>query len=76
MKRAIVLSIVANLSLSTTASAQGEAASSDPQRLVGTWTLVSYVGEEVPSGARSNVMGPQAITARVQLFLSKYNLTR
>ena len=59
MKLTIVLSILAFLTFSTAASAQDETASSDPQRLLGTWKLVSYVGQEVPSGVGSNVMGPR-----------------
>src|SRR5581483_8109157 len=27
------------------------------QKLIGTWRLVSYIREEIPSGAKSNVMG-------------------
>ena len=34
-----------------------DAASNDAQKLLGTWKLVSYVGEEIPSGAKSDVMG-------------------
>jgi hypothetical protein len=59
VKRTIVLSILTIFSLISVASAQVDAASSDPQRLFGTWKLVSYVGEEVPHGARSDVMGPR-----------------
>jgi hypothetical protein len=59
VKRTIVLSILTIFSLISAASAQVDAASSDPQRLFGTWKLVSYVGEEVPHGARSDVMGPR-----------------
>jgi len=40
-------------------SAQVDAASSDPQRLLGTWKLISYVGVEVPHKARSDIMGPR-----------------
>ena len=28
------------------------------QKLIGTWKLVSYIREEIPSGAKSDVMGP------------------
>jgi len=28
------------------------------RNLVGTWRLVSYIREEIPSGAKSNIMGP------------------
>ena len=30
----------------------------DRERILGTWKLVSYVGEDVASGARAEVMGP------------------
>jgi hypothetical protein len=60
VKRTIVLSILTIFSFISAALAQGDAASSDRQRLLGTWKLVSYVGEEVvPHGARSDVMGPR-----------------
>ena len=59
MKRTIVLSVLAIFSFISAASAQVDEASADPQKLLGTWKLVSYVGEEVPSGARSGVMGPR-----------------
>jgi hypothetical protein len=58
VKRTIVLSVLAIFSVISGASAQ-DARSSDPQKLLGTWKLVSYVGEEVPSGAGSDVMGPR-----------------
>ena len=57
MKRTIVLSVLAIFSFISGASAQADEASSDPQKLLGTWKLVSYVGEEIPSGAKSDVMG-------------------
>jgi hypothetical protein len=59
VKRIIVLSVLAIFSIISRASAQVEATNSDPQRLLGTWKLVSYVGEEVTSGAKSDVMGPR-----------------
>jgi hypothetical protein len=59
VKLTIVLSLVAFLSLGASASAKDEAASSDAQRLLGTWKLISYVGREVASGVESNVMGPR-----------------
>jgi hypothetical protein len=58
VKRPIVLSVLAILSFVSGASAQVDATGSDPRKLLGTWRLVSYVGEEVSSGARSDVMGP------------------
>jgi hypothetical protein len=39
------------------ASAQTDQASAVQQQILGTWTLVSYVREEIPSGAKSDVMG-------------------
>ena len=59
MKRTIVLSVLAIVAFISGASAHMDAASSDPQKLLGTWKLVSYVGEEIPSGARADVMGPR-----------------
>ena len=59
MKPSTFLSIISLLSFGTAASAQEGRASSDSQRLLGTWKLVSYVGQEVPSGVGSNVMGPR-----------------
>lgn len=57
MKRAIVLSVTAIFAFISVASAQLDAANTDAQKLFGTWKLVSYVGEEVPSGGKSDVMG-------------------
>jgi hypothetical protein len=59
MKRTIVLSVLALLAVFSGASAQMAAAGSVQQPLLGTWKLVSYVGEEIPSGAKSDVMGPR-----------------
>jgi hypothetical protein len=59
VNRTIVLSVLVILSFISGASAQMDAASSGAQKLLGTWKLVSYVGEEVPSGARADVMGPR-----------------
>jgi hypothetical protein len=59
VKQIIVLSVLAIFSFVSRASAQVDAASSDPQKMLGTWKLISYVGEEVLSGARSDVMGPR-----------------
>jgi len=58
VKRAHILSFLALLSVFSAASAQIDAASSVQQPLLGTWKLISYVGEEIPSGAKSDVMGP------------------
>jgi hypothetical protein len=59
VKRAIVISVLALLSVFSGASAQTDAASSAQQQLLGTWKLVSYVGEEMSSGTRADVMGPR-----------------
>jgi len=59
VERTIVLSVLAIFAFISGASAQMDAVSSDPQKLLGTWKLVSYVGEEIPSGARADVMGPR-----------------
>lgn len=56
MKRYALLGGLSLLTLCA-ASAQTPAASAAEQ-IVGTWKLVSYVGEDVASGARSDVMGP------------------
>ncbi|HEX4618828.1 MAG TPA: lipocalin-like domain-containing protein [Steroidobacteraceae bacterium] len=39
------------------ASAQAPAHSTAAEQILGTWRLVSYVGEEVASGTRTDVMG-------------------
>ena len=59
MKRTVVVSVLALFSVFSRASAHTDAASSVQQQLLGTWKLISYVGEEIPSGARSDVMGPR-----------------
>ena len=56
-KRSVLLAVLALFALLCQASAQPDRASTVPPELLGTWKLVSYVGEEVPSGARSDVMG-------------------
>jgi Lipocalin-like domain len=56
VKRCALLASLALLALGP-AWAQRPAASAAEQ-IVGTWKLVSYVGEDVASGARSDVMGP------------------
>jgi hypothetical protein len=57
MKRPILIAVLALFALLCRASAQPDRPSSVPPELLGTWRLVSYVGEEVASGARSDVMG-------------------
>jgi lipocalin-like protein len=56
MNRLAVLIGLALLPLGL-AAAQTSAAASPQEQILGTWKLVSYVGEEVPSGARTDVMG-------------------
>jgi hypothetical protein len=57
MKRAVLLVVVAVLALPCHLSAQTEQATSIQQAILGTWKLVSYVREELPPGAKSDVMG-------------------
>jgi len=57
MKRAVLLVIVAVLGLPAHLSAQAERATSIQQAILGTWKLISYVREDLPSGAKSDVMG-------------------
>src|SRR6202140_5322486 len=57
MKRAFLLVVVAVLGLPCHLPAQADQANSIQQAILGTWKLVSYVREEVPSGAKSDVMG-------------------
>jgi hypothetical protein len=49
-----VLALVAGAGSPQRASAQAPAA----EQILGTWKLVSYVGEDVASGTRTDVMGP------------------
>jgi Lipocalin-like domain len=57
VKRAVLLIVVTVLALPCRPSAQTDQASSIRQQILGTWKLVSYVREEIPSGAKSDVMG-------------------
>jgi hypothetical protein len=59
VRRAILLIAIAVLAIPCRASAQTDQANSIHQQILGTWKLVSYVREEIPSGAKSNVMGAQ-----------------
>ena len=61
MKRSVLLIILLLFALLCRASAQTDRTGSAHPDLVGTWRLVSYVGEEVPSGVRSDVMGAHPI---------------
>ena len=56
-KRAVLLVLVVLLGLPGHLPAQTEPANSIQQAILGTWKLVSYVREELPSGAKSDVMG-------------------
>jgi hypothetical protein len=60
MKRAIFLVFVVLLSLPGLLSAQVEQANSIQQAILGTWKLVSYIREDLASGAKSDVMGDHA----------------
>jgi hypothetical protein len=57
MKRAILVAVVAVLGFPCHSSAQTEQANSIQQEILGTWKLVSYIREDLPSGAKSDVMG-------------------
>src|ERR1700729_3248633 len=57
MKRAILFVAVAVLALPCHLPAQAGPANSIQQQILGTWKLVSYVRQEIPSGASSDVMG-------------------
>jgi len=57
MKRAALLIVIAVLGLPCHLSAQTDQANSIRQAILGTWKLVSYVREELPSGTKSDVMG-------------------
>ena len=61
MKRSVLLIILPLFALLCRAPAQTYRTGSAHPDLVGTWRLVSYVGEEVPSGVRSDVMGAHPI---------------
>jgi hypothetical protein len=58
VKRRVLFIVLASFALTSRASAQTHRVSADQQLLLGTWRLLSYVGQEIPSGVRSDVMGP------------------
>jgi Lipocalin-like domain len=58
MRRIVVFVLVAFLALPFYVSAQHNKRSPIPPEFLGTWKLVSYVRQEIPSGAKSDVMGP------------------
>ena len=57
MRRGVLLVVVAVLGFPWHGSAEAEQGNSIQQAIWGTWKLVSYVREEIPSGAKSDVMG-------------------
>lgn len=57
MKRSVLLMVLPLFALLCRASAQTDRTGSTQPDLAGTWRLVSFVGEEVPSGVRSDVLG-------------------
>ena len=57
MKRAVLLIVVGVLCLPCHLPAQTDQANSIQQAILGTWKLVSYIREELPSGTKSDVMG-------------------
>src|ERR1700722_11550875 len=58
MRRIALFVVVAALALPFHVSAQHNKPTSLPQEFLGTWKLVSYVRRDIPSGAKSDVMGP------------------
>lgn len=57
MKRLVVLAVLASFAVPWWARAESDQPEATKQAFVGTWKLLSYVREEVPSGAKSEVMG-------------------
>ncbi len=57
MKRAVLFLLVAVLALPVHLPAQTARAKTIQQAILGTWKLVAYVREDLPSGAKSDVMG-------------------
>jgi Lipocalin-like domain len=57
VKRSILLMVLPLFALLCRASTQADGTGSAQPDLVGTWGLVSFVGDEVSSGVRSDVMG-------------------
>jgi hypothetical protein len=57
MKRAVLLVVIGVLCLPCHLPAQTDQANSIQQAILGTWKLVSYIREELPSGTKSDVMG-------------------
>ena len=59
MRQPFLVMVFALFAVLCRASAQTVPQPSEARWLQGTWRLLSYVGEEVPSGARADVMGPR-----------------
>ena len=57
MKRAALLLVLLVVAVPYQSLAQAGQTTSVQQKILGTWKLVSYVREEVASGAKSDVMG-------------------
>jgi hypothetical protein len=57
LARDVVFAALLVLSVAGHSQAQTNQASADQQALEGTWKLVSYVGEDAATGAKSDVMG-------------------
>ena len=57
MKRAVLFIVFAVSALPWRALAQADPGSSIPQQILGTWKVLSFIREEIPSGAKSDVMG-------------------
>jgi len=57
MRKAVLLVLLTVAALPQTLAKQTGKADLIQQQIVGTWKLLSYVREEIPSGAKSNVMG-------------------
>jgi hypothetical protein len=58
MRCFVPFAFVAVLAFPSHVSAQHDHSTSMQQEFLGTWKLLSYVREEIPSGAKSDVMGP------------------
>jgi Lipocalin-like domain len=58
MRRIVLLVFVGFLALPFCVTAHRDNPASIPPEFIGTWKLVSYVRQEIPSGAKSDVMGP------------------
>ena len=57
MNRICLIAVLAILALPARAPAQSAHPIPDEHRVLGTWKLISYVRDEIPSGIKSNVLG-------------------